>query len=1744
MKTTSRPLSAAVSVSVSVPVALSVAVALALGGTGLAVLAAAPAVADPAPTSAAFVVAPAGPDGTTYSTVVPGGVCAVRATLRGGAGGNAIAAAGANGPGAVVNATYKVVPGQAVSGVLGGGGMGTTSGIGTGGTNGGGPSGDANIHWGGGGGGWSNLTIGGNELIVAGGGGGAGGGHNTVQGRGGAGGLPTGAGVFAGANGLDGVDDPAYVTQGGRGGTSFPGAGGTHTLPALNGNDGSLRTGGAGANDLNGPSTGNKNDSGAGGGGGYAGGGGGAGTAVNGSGGVTTTGIGGSGGGGGSSFVSVNSPSGTGPVTAVSSTTGPQLDAVTAPGAPGAVTLTWVGCSYDLGVTKSASPTTVGIGRTVTYQVNVTNNGPDAMSQNDLVTVRDANAAGAVVTDISVSGGSNAVLARGPVACTTPPGGTIPAGGQLDCGRSYSAPGAAGAPSGNSRGIDVGETLSITYTKTYATAGAKPNTAAVTDRGGATGNNSASTSVTVAAPPVANPDSSTGNTIGDPVTLNPLANDTGSGLRPTSVVIAGAAGDGKELAVGGEGTWTVDPTSGTVTFTPVAGFLGDPTDIGYTVTDSAGETATSTINVQYVPVAVADNDLENAVGDPVTVDVLANDTGDFDPSTVTIVGAPGDGRTLVVAGQGTWTVDPATGAVTFTPQDGYQGDPDPIRYRVVDTTGDPVTAQVRVGYVPAAVDDEDLGNPIGNPVTIDVLANDIGVFDPSTVAITGAAGNGRELVVPGRGTWVVNPATGGITFTASDGFEGSPAPIQYTVRDLSGDLTAATVTVGYRPVAADDEDLGNTIGDPVTVDVLANDAGDLDPSSVAIVGAPADGGTLVVAGEGTWSVDPRTGAITFSPEAGFLTDPTDIAYTVLDTSGNATSAAVNVEYVPSAAGDEDLGNTIGDPVTIDPLANDTGDFDPTSVVVVGAPGDGKTLEVPGEGAWTVDPDTGGITFTPEVGFEGDPADIAYEVTDTTGDTVSAAVNVEYVPVAVDDSSTGNAIGDPVTVDPLANDIGDLDPTSVVVVGAPGDGKTLEVPGEGAWTVDPDTGGITFTPEVGFLGDPTDVAYEVSDSTGDTVSASVNVEYLPVAVDDEDLGNAIGVPVVVDVLANDNGTFDPTSVVIVGAPGDGKALAVPGEGTWTVDAVTGRITFTPAAGFVGDPTDISYRATDTTGDVAQAAVNVEYVPTAADDEELGNTLGVPVTVDVLANDRGDFDRASVVIVGAPGDGTTLEVPGEGTWTVDPLTGAVTFTPEVGFEGDPSDIAYEVTDTTGDTVGAAVNVEYVPVAVDDVSRNNTIGEPVTLDVLANDSGDLDPTSVAIAGAPGDGKELVVPGEGTWTVDPDTGAITFTPEAGFLRDPMPVTYLVTDSTGDVVMAVVEVFYVPTAADDESLGNTTGDPVSINVLANDTGSFDRTSVVVVGAPGDGKTLAVPGQGTWTVDRVTGAITFTPARGFTGNPTPVGYQVTDTTGDTVGATVRVTYVPEATNDVSRGNRIGEPVTVCPVCNDATNLDPTTVRIIDPNTGDPVTRLVVPGEGVWTVNLETGEVTFTPTLGFTGNPTPVSYQAADADGNLVTAQIVILYLPQAVDDFDLDNASGTTVTVCVVCNDSQNVDPTTVRILDPATGKPVARLGVPREGVWKVDRVTGDITFSPRRRLDGDPEPIDYQVADAHGNVVSATLTLTYVDGPASPEPPPLAWTGAEVGGMAGLGALLLGLGAGFVLVSRRRREDDEAMQA
>ena len=112
--------------------------------------------------------------------------------------------------------------------------------------------------------------------------------------------------------------------------------------------------------------------------------------------------------------------------------------------------------------------------------------------------------------------------------------------------------------------------------------------------------------VSLPAAPVAKADSATSPQNVN-VTVNPLTNDNaapGVTLAPTSVVLRDPADNvfKTTVTIAGQGTYTVNPTTGVVTFDPVPAFTGNATALTYRVTDSTGQNASSTIAVKVTPI--------------------------------------------------------------------------------------------------------------------------------------------------------------------------------------------------------------------------------------------------------------------------------------------------------------------------------------------------------------------------------------------------------------------------------------------------------------------------------------------------------------------------------------------------------------------------------------------------------------------------------------------------------------------------------------------------------------------------------------------------------------------------------------------------------------------------------------------------------------------------------------------------------------------------------------------------------------------------------------------------------------------------------------------------------------------------------------------------------------------------------------------------------------------------------------
>jgi CshA-type fibril repeat protein len=225
---------------------------------------------------------------------------------------------------------------------------------------------------------------------------------------------------------------------------------------------------------------------------------------------------------------------------------------------------------------------------------------------------------------------------------------------------------------------------------------------------------------------------------------------------------------------------------------------------------------------------------------------------------------------------------------------------------------------------------------------------------------------------------------------------------------------------------------------------------------------------------------------------------------------------------------------------------------------------------------------------------------------------------------------------------------------------------------------------------------------------------------------------------------------------------------------------------------------------------QAVIDSENSRLPKDDKSNDNELLSSVTVNVLANDpTGLLDVATIQITGTQNPGDPLVVEGEGTWSIS-VDGEIIFTPEADFEYDPTDINYTVENTDGErAVQAVVNINYVAQIRDD-NEVVSFANSVTVDVLKNDNGDLNVSSVQIvitveyralhpdavlSGTvtadgffkTGDesGQQLVVPGEGTWWVNSD-GTIGYKAETGSdVVNPTPISYKVYDNSGNELSA-----------------------------------------------------------------------------------------------------------------------------------------------------------------------------------------------------------------------------------------------------------------------------------------------------------------------------------------------------------------------
>ena len=718
-----------------------------------------------------------------------------------------------------------------------------------------------------------------------------------------------------------------------------------------------------------------------------------------------------------------------------------------------------------------------------------------------------------------------------------------------------------------------------------------------------------------------------------------------------------------------------------------------------------------------------------------------------------------------------------------------------------------------------------------------------------------------------EGTYTVDSNTGEVTFTPVEGFVGTANPVtvaaDVTFNDESGNPVTVAVENAYTPtvygIAPSADETTGKQGQPQTsksgkdrFSELNNTDNTLDGTNVdwttaaySLEGANAEG-KVVVDGEGTYSIDPATGVVTFEPLPTFTGKAkgvnVQVSVTATDSEGNKVPVTSKGKYTPEVTavtptgtpvrsegkqGQEQTGKptfTQGDetaPITITP-------DQPAKFVVNGQPVD--STEIPATkdgkeiGKYTIDPTTGLVTFKPNKDFTGTPDPATVEVKDKNGTPATATYTPTVTPVTptAEPKETTGKQGQPQTQETESmfkkgDEVAPIDKSTVKLVDPSGnevttmpalkDGKEV-----GTYTIDPTTGVITFQPNKDFTGTPDPAKVVAKDTNGTKVETTYTPTVTPVTPTAEpakttDIQGKTqeGTPTFtqgdetapITITPEQPAQFvvdgKPVTDTTIPATKDGKQI-----GTYTIDPTTGKVTFTPNKDFVGTPDPATVQVKDKNGTPTSAT----YTPTVT---PVTPTAEPAETTDIQGKEqtgKPEFKPGNPEVPMDDEVPATFEdgskekvIPGEGTYTVAP-DGTVTFTPEKTFTGKGTGVTVKRVDKNGTPVTAKYTPTVTPVTPEGTPAKSEgpKGQPQTGTPEFKPGNPNVPIDETVPPTFEDGTTTkVVPGEGTYTIDKD-GKVTFTPEPQFTGTAKGVTVKRVDKNGTPVTAT----YTPTVRPD----------------------------------------------------------------------------------------------------------------------------------------------------------------------------------------------------------------------------------------------------------------------------------------------------------------------------------------------------------
>ena len=1147
------------------------------------------------------------------------------------------------------------------------------------------------------------------------------------------------------------------------------------------------------------------------------------------------------------------------------------------------------------------------------------------------------------------------------------------------------------------------------------------------------------------------------NLNGDKIAIAPSAD------YPTKLVdpATGRTIDEPSVTVKGEGTYTINPTTGEVTFTPEPSFTGTAKGVEVTLSAPVGRNKDGKIQKEYVKTATAKY-TPTVVGVTPTAtpaetkDIQgATQTGkpEFKGGTVEVNGVEktvpinedvpatfDDGSTTkTVEGVGKFTVA-ADGTVTFVPEKSFVGTAPAVTVVREDKNGTkasatytPTVTPVKPTATPAETKDIQGATQTGKPEfkggTVEVNGVEKTVEINEDVPATFDDGSTTKTV-EGVGKFTV-AADGTVTFVPEPNFVGTAPAVTVVREDKNGTKASATYTptvVGVTPTAtpAETKDIqgATQTGKPEfkggTVEV--NGVEKTVPINEDVPATFDDGSTTkTVEGVGTYTVA-ADGTVTFVPEKSFVGTAPAVTVVREDKNGTKASATYTPTVTPVTPTAEDAtstdkqGQTQSGKPTFTPGNENVPMDDDTPATFE----DGSTTKtIPGEGTYTVSTD-GTVTFVPEKSFTGTGTGVTVKRVDKNGTPVTA----KYTPTVT-----------PVT--PTATPAESEAPQGVV-----------------------QTGTVTFTE-----GDP------VAPIDKDTIT-----------------------------LLDENG--QPAESVVAKSP-EGKEI-----GTFTVDKETGLVTFTPTdKSYSGDVVPVKVQAKDANGTPAETSYTPKITPVVPTAEPATSTdiqgktqTGTPSFTPGNPAIPMDDDVPATFEDGS----TTKTIPGEGTYTVAP-DGTVTFVPEKSFTGTGTGVTVKRVDKNGTPVTATYTPTVTPVTptAEPATSTDKQGQTQTGKPTFTAGHENVPLNDEVPATFEDGsttKEIL--GVGIYTVAAD-GTVTFTPDPRFVGEAPAVTVVREDMNGTKASATYTPTVTPITPTAEPATSeapqgivqtgkptfTEGDPVapmnpSTLKLYDDSGN-----------PTDQLDAFSPAGdiiGIFTVDKEKGEVIFTPTnKAYSGKVLPVGVSMEDANG-TYARTTYTPYItpvvptaePATSTDIQGATQTGKPSFT--EGNPAVPMDDN----VPATFVDGSTTKVVPGEGTYTVAPD-GTVTFVPEKSFVGTAAGIVVQRQDKNGTVVKAMYtptVTPVTPTASPAASTDVQGATQTGKPVFTEGDSRVpmnDDVPATFDDGSTTKTVEGVGT-----YSV-APDGTVTFVPEKSFVGTAPAVTVVREDKNGTKASATYTPT-----------------------------------------------------